>query len=376
MADELRKRRVGILGASGYTGGELVRLLARHADVEIVLLSAERHAGKALDTVFPHLGALRLPDLVSIDEIEWPGLDVELMFCALPHGTSQEIVAGLLHDTGHGLVDELIVETRGDLVAGLKREVKVIDLSADFRLADPGVYAEWYGHEHRAPRLQAEAVYGLSELAREAIAKARLIACPGCYPTAAILPLAPLLEAGQVAAEEIIIDAKSGVSGAGRALREDNLFAEVAEGVHAYGIAAHRHGPEIEQELSKAAGRAVVVNFTPHLVPMNRGLLATIYVRLEGGASAEDLRQTLLSRYEGEPFVQVLAEGVAPATRHVRGSNTCLIGVFADRVAGRAILIAALDTLVKGGSGQAVQNMNLALGLPETRGLEQPPLFP
>ena len=376
MTDAARKIRIGILGASGYTGGELLRLLARHPDAEIVLLTAERHAGKPLDVVFPHLGGLGLPDLVSVDEVEWPGVEADLIFCALPHGTSQEIVAGLLHATGHGLVDELLVETRGDLVAGLKREVKVIDLAADFRLADTNAYAEWYGHEHRAPELQAEAVYGLTELARENIAKARLIACPGCYPTAAILPLAPLLEAGQISPEDIIIDAKSGVSGAGRAVREDNLFAEVGEGVHAYGIAAHRHTPEIEQALAKAAGRAVAVSFTPHLVPMNRGILGTIYVRLQAGASVEDVRRTLLARYGEEPFVRVLAEGVAPATRHVRGSNHCLIGVFADRLPGRAILIAALDNLVKGASGQAVQNMNLAFGLPETRGLEQPPLFP
>ena len=372
MANEMKKTQVGILGASGYTGGELVRLLAGHPNVEIVLLSAERHAGEPLGSVFPHLGGLGLPDLVSIEDVAWQGLDVDVVFCALPHGTAQEIVAGLLHATG----DELPVDRRRDLVARLEREVKVIDLSADFRLTDTDTYAEWYGHEHRAPELQAEAVYGLTELARDAIAEARLIACPGCYPTVAVLPLAPLLDAGQIAPDEIIIDAKSGVSGAGRAVTESGLFAEVAEGIHAYGIAGHRHAPEIEQELAKAVGREVAVNFTPHLVPMNRGILATIYVRLAGGATAEDLRQTLASRYGDEPFVQVVAEGIAPATRHVRGSNQCLIGVFADRLPHRAILISVIDNLVKGASGQAVQNMNLVCGLPETTGLEQPPLFP
>ncbi len=376
MAEAARKVQVGILGASGYSGGELVRLLVRHAHVDIVLLSAERRAGEPLAAVFPHLGGLGLPDLVSIDDIEWPGVELDVVFCALPHGTTQEIVAGLLHATGRGLLDELVVETRADLVAGLRREVKVIDLSADFRLDDVDVYAEWYGHEHRAPELQAEAVYGLSELARGAVAGARLVACPGCYPTAALLPLVPLVEAGQVVADDIIIDAKSGVSGAGRALKESSLFAEVGEGIHAYAIAGHRHAPEIDQQLGKAAGRAVRVNFTPHLVPMNRGMLATIYVRLEGGASADDLRRTLAERYAGEPFVRVVAEGVAPATRHVRGSNNCLIGVFADRVVGRAIVISASDNLVKGAAGQAVQNMNLMCGLPETTGLDQPPLFP
>jgi N-acetyl-gamma-glutamyl-phosphate reductase len=368
--------RVGILGASGYTGAELVRLLVRHPGVEIVLLTAERHADQPIGAVFPHLGGLGLPDLVSIDEVEWPGLDVDVMFCALPHGTTQEIVAGLMHATGHTLVDELVVETRADLIAGLKAEGKVIDLSADFRLTDTAVYAEWYGHEHLAPSLQEAAVYGLTEFAREAIGEARLIACPGCYPTAALVPLVPLLEAGQIAAEDIIIDAKSGVSGAGRALKEGILFAEVGEGIHAYGIAAHRHGPEIEQELSRAAGQPMTVNFTPHLVPMNRGILATTYVRLADGASVQDLRATLEGRFQDEPFVRVLAEGVAPATRHVRGSNHCLIGVFADRLPGRAILISAIDNLVKGASGQAVQNMNLACGFPEVTGLEQAPMFP
>jgi N-acetyl-gamma-glutamyl-phosphate reductase len=257
-----------------------------------------------------------------------------------------------------------------------KPDAKVVDLSADFRLGDVAAYAKWYGHEHRAPDLQRAAVYGLTELKRAAVRAARLVANPGCYPTSAQLPLVPLVEAGQIEAGDIVIDAKSGVSGAGREAKQQNLYGEVAEGMHAYGVASHRHAPEIEQGLSEAAGRAVLVNFTPHLAPMSRGILSSIYVRLAEGASAEDLRDTLAERYAGEPFVKVLPPGTAPATRHVRGSNHCLIGVFADRVPGRAILFSVIDNLVKGASGQAIQNMNLMAGFAETAALEQQPLFP
>jgi N-acetyl-gamma-glutamyl-phosphate reductase len=342
--------RVGILGASGYTGAELIRILARHPAADIRLLSAERSAGKPVEEVFPHLGGLDLPRLIHIDDADWSALD--MVFCALPHGTTQQVIAGL---PGH---------------------LKVVDLSADFRLADLDAYETWYGHAHQAPELQRQAVYGLTEIKREAIRAARLCANPGCYPTASQLPLIPLLEAGLIAAEDIVIDAKSGVSGAGRAAKESSLFAEVAEGIHAYSVASHRHAPEIEQGLSEAAGRAVWVSFTPHLVPMNRGILATTYVRLSGGETAAELRRALAERYEDEPFVQVLPLGGVPATRHVRGSNHCLIGVVADRVPGRAILISAIDNLVKGASGQAVQNMNLMAGFAETLGLDQPALFP
>ena len=208
------------------------------------------------------------------------------------------------------------------------------------------------------------------------MAKARLVANPGCYPTSAQLPLVPLIEAGVIETDDIIIDSKSGVSGAGRAVKEEMLFTEVGEGIHAYGIARHRHAPEIEQGLGKAAGRPVTVAFTPHLVPMNRGILSTIYVRTRAGVGAEDLRAALIRRYRGEPFVRVVPEGQAPATRHVRGSNHCLMGVFADRIPGRAIVLSVIDNLVKGASGQAVQNMNLVCGFAETTGLEQEALFP
>ena len=346
--------RVAVVGASGYTGAELVRLLARHPAARITALTADRKAGQDLGGVFPHLGPvahdLGLPALTPVEAVDWDGVD--MVFCGLPHGTTQQVIAAL------------------------PRHLKVVDLSADFRLADVASYAEWYGQPHQAPELQREAVYGLTELKRPAIAAARLVANPGCYPTSAQLPLIPLLEAGIIQADGIVIDAKSGVSGAGRAAKEGSLYSEVAEGVHAYGVANHRHTPEIEQGLSEAAGRPVAVTFTPHLMPMNRGILSTIYVGLAAGASAADAHAALAARYGAEPFVRVLPLGATPATRHVRASNLCLIGVVADRVPGRAILVAVIDNLVKGAAGQAAQNMNVMCGLAETAGLEQAPLFP
>ncbi|MFM2129161.1 MAG: hypothetical protein RL477_707, partial [Pseudomonadota bacterium] len=335
---------------SGYTGAELVRLLAHHPNVEIRAVTADRKAGRPMAEVFPHLGGVKLPTLSTIEDTDFSGLDT--VFLGLPHGTTQ------------------------DVVAKLPKHLKVVDLSADFRLRSLDAYKQWYGHEHRAPEDQKRAVYGLTEHARAAIRKTSLIACPGCYPTASMMPLIPLLKAGLISGEDIIIDAKSGVSGAGRAEKEANLFAEVSEGIHAYGIANHRHAPEIEQGLSDAFGKNIVVNFTPHLVPMNRGILACIYVRLAGGAAADDLHAALDAAYADEYFVRVLPRGMAPATRHVRGSNHCLIGVFPDRLPGRAILVSAIDNLVKGAAGQAVQNFNLLQGLPEPTALEQEPLFP
>jgi N-acetyl-gamma-glutamyl-phosphate reductase len=342
--------KIAILGASGYTGAELLRLLASHPQVEIVALTADRQAGKPIAAVFPHLGGRDLPDLVAIDAVDWRG--VELVFCCLPHGTTQ------------------------DVIAALPSHLRIVDLSADFRLANIETYAKWYGHAHRAPQLQPEAVYGITELVRPALGNARLVANPGCYPTSAQLPLVPLIRAGQIDADDIIIDAKSGITGAGRELKQTSLFAEVSEGIGAYGVANHRHAPEIEQGLSLAAGRPIIVTFTPHLMPMNRGILSTIYVRLANGATAADLRQTLEDAYRGEAFVRVVPPGVMPATHHVRGSNLCLIGVAADRVTGRAIIVCAIDNLVKGASGQAVQNMNAMMFFAETAGLQQPPLFP
>jgi N-acetyl-gamma-glutamyl-phosphate reductase len=347
---EREKIRIGILGASGYTGAELLRLLRYHPQAEIVALTADRQSGKPIGAVFPHLAGAGLPDLVAIADVDWSALD--LVFCGLPHGTTQ------------------------DVIAALPDHLRIVDLSADFRLFDTATYAEWYGHEHRAPELQRQAVYGLTEIARAQMRGARLVANPGCYPTAAQLPLIPLVRARLIDADDIIIDAKSGVSGAGRAAREGSLYCEVAEGIHAYGVASHRHAPEIEQGLSEAAGHNIVVNFTPHLMPMNRGILSTIYVRLVTGATLGDLAAVLEQAYAGEPFVRVLAGGSLPATRHVRGTNLCLIGLSRDRVAGRAILVSAIDNLVKGAAGQAIQNMNAMLGLSETTALVHDALFP
>jgi N-acetyl-gamma-glutamyl-phosphate reductase len=348
------KAKIGVLGASGYTGAELVRLLLRHPHAEIALLTADRRAGKPMSDVFPQFGPFALPTLTSIEETDFKSLGLDVAFCALPHGTTQKVIKDLLAKAS---------------------ATKVVDLSADFRLSDPAAYARWYGHEHFAPELQKEAVYGLTEVYRADVKKARLVANPGCYTTCSELPLIPLLKAKAINPDEIVIDAKSGMTGAGRSAKEEMLFSEVSEGFHAYGVGQHRHMAELDQEFSKAAGREVVVTFTPHLVPMNRGILSTIYVR-DPKASPQDLHAILLKSYANEPFVHVLPFGAMPQTRHVRGSNMTFIGVAADRIPGRAIICSTLDNLTKGASGQAVQNMNAMLGLPETTGVDQVALFP
>ena len=348
------KAKIGVLGASGYTGAETVRLLLAHPRVEIALLTADRRAGQEMRAVFPQFSPYPLPKLVSLEGVDWAQAGLDLAICALPHATTQKVVSALL---------------------AAAPATKVVDISADFRLSDPAAYARWYGHEHHAPELQKEAVYGLVEVYRREIKKARLVANPGCYTSCAQLPLVPLLKAKAIEPDEIVIDAKSGMTGAGRSPKEEMLFSEVSEGFHAYGVGRHRHMAELDQEFSKATGRNVIVSFTPHLVPMNRGILSTIYVRgLK--TSPQDLHAILLKSYAGEPFVHVLPFGEMPQTRHVRGSNMTFIGVANDRVEGRAIICSALDNLAKGASGQAVQNMNLMLGFPETLGLEQVALFP
>lgn len=346
----MERVKVGVLGASGYTGAELLRLLVSHPAADIRWLTADRNAGQALGALFPHLAHFGLPTLARLEAVDVDAVDV--VFCCLPHGLTQTVVRDL------------------------PETVRVVDLSADFRLRDLALYEATYGKPHEAPALQAEAVYGLSEHYRGTIETARLVANPGCYTTTAELPLIPLLRAGLIAEQGIIIDAKSGITGAGRAAKEANLFAEVSEGFHAYGVATHRHGPEIEQCLSDFSQRPMQVTFTPHLVPMNRGILATIYVKLARGASADDLQRQLAADYEGAAFVKVLPMKAMPATRHVRGSNLCLLAVHPSRIEGEAILLCVIDNLVKGASGQAIQNMNLMFGLAEDTGLRLAPVFP
>jgi N-acetyl-gamma-glutamyl-phosphate reductase len=345
--------RIGVLGASGYAGADLVRLAIAHPAMKVGALTAATHAGKPMADVFPHLGFVDLPMLTTVEDADWSA--VEAVFCGLPHGTTQEIARTVLAAHPH---------------------LKLIDMSADFRLRNVATYRIWYGHDHLAPELQAEAVYGLTEHYRDQIRSARLVACPGCYPTAALIALLPLVGHGSIQADDIIIDAKSGVSGAGRGLKLGSLFSEAGEGLSPYSVGKHRHAPEIEQELSEAAGQDVIVNFTPHLIPMSRGELCTCYVSCTGATTADDLRRVLVDTYRDEPFVRIAAAGALPQTQNVRGSNYVQVGVVADRIPGRAIVISTLDNLVKGSAGQAIQNFNLMFGLDETTGLMQQPMFP
>ena len=339
--------RIAILGASGYTGAELVRLIATHPGMRIVALSADRKAGMAMAEVFPFLRHLDLPKLQKIDEIDFANVD--LCFCALPHATTQEVVAKL------------------------PRNLKIVDLSADFRLRDPAEYEKWYGQPHTAVDLQAEAVYGLTEFYRDEIRGARLVAGTGCNAATGQFALRPLIAAGCIDLDDILIDLKAGVSGAGRSLKEMLLHAELSGGTHTYSAGGkHRHLGEFDQEFSKIAGRPVRVQFTPHLLPMNRGILATVYVK----GDAKIVHQALEKAYESEPFLQVLPFGSLPSTRDIAGSNFCHLGVIGDRVPGRAVVVAVLDNLTKGSSGQAIQNANLMLGLDETTGLMLAPIFP
>jgi N-acetyl-gamma-glutamyl-phosphate reductase len=349
----IQKIKAGILGASGYTGAEAMRLLLRHPNAEICFLTADRKAGQPVEEVYPHLGGYGLPDMVPVNAAPWD--DVDVVFCGLPHGTTQEIIASL------------------------PPALRVIDMSADFRIEDPATYKEWYGHDHQALELQSEAVYGLTELNRQDIKLTRLVACPGCFPTAVLLALVPLVSTGLIDPHDLVIDAKSGLTGAGRGLKQNTMFSEAGEGASPYSVASHRHAPEIEQEIAKSLhipAADIRVNFVPHLVPMSRGELITSHVRLTAGTTVQDLRSAFVEIYDHEPFVRLLSEGSVPTTQMTRGSNTCVLNVFEDRIPGRATVIAALDNLVKGSSGQAIQNMNVMFDFPEITALEQVPLFP
>ncbi len=344
-----KKLRTAILGASGYTGAELLRLLHNHPNFEITALTGDSQAGKEMSAVYPHLRTRNLPKLVKHTEVDFKNID--FVFCCLPHGTTQQIIAGL------------------------PAHVKIVDLSADFRLFDAAQYAEWYGHAHQAADLQKSAVYGLTEHARNAIKAARLVANPGCYPTSILLPMLPLIEAKMVVPGTIGANSMSGVSGAGRGVKQEMLFTELDGGVSAYGIGKHRHVVEIEQELNKVSGGNDVISFTPHLVPITRGMLSTIHAALAKGTTVDAVLAHLQNCYANEPFVTVLSEGAA-STHQVRGTNHCFMSVHAGRIPGELIIVSVIDNLVKGASGQALQNANLMIGVPETTNLELTAVFP
>ncbi|QMU57691.1 MAG: N-acetyl-gamma-glutamyl-phosphate reductase [Boseongicola sp.] len=339
--------KIAILGASGYTGAELVRLIATHPSFEIVALTGDRKAGQTMSSVYPHLRHLDLPDLSKIAEVDFSTVD--LAFCALPHATSQSVIAGLPAD------------------------LKVVDLSADFRLRDPDDYETWYGQPHGAVERQREAVYGLTEFYRDVIAGATLVAGTGCNAATGQFALRPLIEKAVIDLDDIVMDLKAAASGAGRSLKEHLLFAELFENVKGYSMGGkHRHLGEFDQEFSLIAGRPVRVQFTPHLIPATRGILLTNYLK----GNAEVVHRTLSEAYAGEPFIQVLPLGEVPQMKDVRASNYCHIGVVGDRIDGRATVVATLDNLTKGSAGQAIQNANLMLGEDETAGLLAAPVYP
>lgn len=347
----MKLTNVVVIGASGYTGAELIRLLEYHPNVMITGLVAGNNAGREMSEIYPHLAYADLPPMVSFDQVNWHG--VEIAFCCLPHGTTHEVAQKI------------------------PAEVKIIDVSADFRLHDPELYKQWYGHVHGAQDLQKLAVYGLTEHNRAAIKSARIVACPGCYPTSILLPLLPLIKARVITPQGIIADSKSGITGAGRGAKVENLFSEVNDSIRAYGIGGHRHLAEIEQELGSAAEQGVMITFTPHVVPMNRGIMSVIYANLAPNITEDQARAALQEAYANEPFVKVVnGANRVPQTRDVMGTNMAHIALFADRTPGRIIMVSVIDNLVKGASGQAIQNLNLVLGLPETTGLKHIALVP
>lgn len=345
--------RVGVIGASGYTGGELLRLLAGHPFVSVGAVTSRSLAGRKVGEVFPHLGRA-YPDLAfAATDAPEAVAGCDAVFLTVPAGAAMLLAPAIL--------------------AGGAR---VIDLGADFRFADPAVYAAWYGQAHTCPQLLAEAVYGLPEFFRERIRQARLVGNPGCYPTATALAVWPALEAGLAEPADLVVDAKSGVSGAGRHPAPDYHFPETAENLRAYKVAGHRHTPEIEQIVAAASGQAAAVSFTPHLIPQSRGMLVTAYLRLKPGVEAGEVHEVYRRRYSGEPTVAFLEGGALPQTKAVTGSNRADVAVRTEARTGRLIALCALDNLVKGASGQAVQNLNAMFGFPETAGLPLIGLWP
>ncbi len=344
--------RAGIIGATGYAGNEIVRLLLGHKETEIVWYGSRSYIDKPYADVYRNF--FKLVDARCMDDnMEALSKEADVIFTATPQG----LCASLVNE---------------EILSG----TKVIDLSADFRIKDVAKYEKWYGIEHKTPQYVKEAVYGLPEIYREDIKKARLIANPGCYPTCSTLSIYPLLKEGLIDPHTIIIDAKSGTSGAGRRAKVDNLFCEVNESIKAYGVAGHRHTPEIEDQLSYACGQEVLISFTPHLVPMNRGILVTAYASLTEGATEEKLRAAYEKYYKDETFVRVLPPDVCPQTKWVEGSNYVDVNFKIDGRTNRVIMMGAIDNLVKGAAGQAVQNMNLLFGLPEDEGLRTVPMYP
>ena len=342
--------KVSIAGATGYTGFELIRILLRHSEVKLVSLTSETYVGQCISVVFPALRGWVENELISLQG-DLPSCD--FLFLALPHTTAMERVPEFL-----------------------ERGIKVIDLSADFRLHDSEVFEDWYHTPHLKPDYLKEAVYGLPELHRERIKNARLVANPGCYPTSVILGLAPLVLSGWIVPGSIVADSKSGVSGAGRQTSATTQYAECNDALSAYGLGTHRHIPEIEQELSALAGKETRITFSPHLVPMTRGILSTLYAELNRKVTTEDLISRYQTFYKEEPFIQILESGQFANTHHVKHSNMCHIGIQIDGRTQRTVITTAIDNLVKGASGLAVQNFNIMLGIDETTGLDTPGLFP
>jgi N-acetyl-gamma-glutamyl-phosphate reductase len=343
-------KKCSVVGGTGYTGTELVRLLSDHPRVRLTAVTSRGLAGKRVTDVFPHLINHINGLTFSPPDMETLARESDCVFLATPHGVSAELAATLL---------------------GRNRDLIVIDLSADFRLKDPAAYAEWYGHPHPHPELLSQAVYGLPEIEGAHIRGARLIANPGCYPTSVVLAVAPLLQGGLTDLGSIIADSKSGVTGAGREPTMGTHFPEVNESLKAYGVTKHRHTPEMEQEMSSIAHHAMIINFTPHLLPINRGILSTIYATNAKDLSKKELLNAYHEFYQAAPFVRVYDTGL-PEIRNVRGSNFCDIGLEVDPRTKRIVLVSAIDNLIKGAAGQAVQNMNLAFGFPETEGLKAP----
>lgn len=344
--------KVGIIGSTGYAGGELVRILTAHPEAQIKWFGSRSYIDKKYADVYRNMFQI-VDDVCMDDNMEALAEQVDVIFTATPQGLCAS------------LVNEEILS-----------RVKIVDLSADFRIKDVSVYEKWYGIEHKSPQFIEEAVYGLCEINRESVKKARLVANPGCYTTCSILTAYPLAKEGLIDMSTLIIDAKSGTSGAGRGAKVPNLYCEVNENIKAYGVATHRHTPEIEEQLGYASGKEVVLNFTPHLVPMNRGILATEYATLTRKVSYEEVKEIYDKYYGKETFIRVLEKGVCPETKWVEGSNYVDINFHIDERTGRIIMMGAIDNLVKGAAGQAVQNMNLMFGLKETEGLMFVPMFP